>query len=85
MTDVTIELNGYFAKTDGRNWISSDKHTQDLLNSISTPDLVRDVRVYIPDMAIGMLELVVKEKPKTKVLKIENQKIDTSLPEGTVF
>ena len=85
MTDVTIEINGSYAKTSGRKWTSSDEYTQNFLNVVASPDAVKRERTYVPDMALAMLELIEKIKPTIKVLKIENQPKQGELPKDAVL
>lgn len=82
VTSVTIQLFGKTATTEGVEWDCTDPETEELLNMLADPFMVKSEsgRLYFPDMAIEMAELAVK-KLGAKITKVDRE---PSKP-GTVY
>ena len=70
MTNITIEVMGVIATTNGVDWKCEKLTVQNYLNTISNRNLIT---TYCPDYATALLELVEKSIRNVKVLSVTNQ------------
>lgn len=82
VTIVKVKIGPVTAETDGETWSSSDKTTEDLLNTGASPREVEAGHMYVPDMAQAMADLAKRFFRDLEIVSIEEEE---EIPENVVF